>query len=134
MERFNFTFAEMCASEKAEAMGIPNIPAGNEFIYMGRLVVNVLQPARDWLKSPIRINSGYRCKELNKEVGGVANSQHMKGQAVDITTGTRTGNIRLFDWMRDNVPYDQIILEKDGQWIHVSCVSFDENRKQVLYM
>lgn len=133
MKKFNFTFAEMCKSETAVEMGIPNVPTGDEFIYMGQLVLNVLQPARDWVKAPIRINSGYRCEELNKAVEGVANSQHMKGQAADITTGTRTGNIGLFDWMRDNVPYDQIILEKGGQWIHVSHVSFNENRKQVKY-
>lgn len=133
MEKFNFTFAEMCKSEKAVVMGIPNIPTGNEFIYMGRLVLNVLQPARDWLKAPIRINSGYRCEELNKAVGGVANSQHVKGQAADITTGTQIGNIRLFYWMVSNIPYDQIILEKDGKWIHVSYVSSNENRGQVLY-
>lgn len=48
------------------------------------LVSAVLDPAREKLGRPIRVNSGYRCPKHNAEVGGVAQSQHLLGEAVDI--------------------------------------------------
>ena len=49
------------------------------------LVANVLDPAREKLGQPITVNSGYRCKEHNVKVGGVVGSQHLRGEAADIT-------------------------------------------------
>ena len=47
-------------------------------------LVQILQQLRHHFNVPIRINSGYRCKEHNAEVGGVSNSAHMRGMAADI--------------------------------------------------
>ena len=44
----------------------------------------VLEVLRDLLKAPIRITSGLRCHVKNRAVGGVVNSQHMRGTAADI--------------------------------------------------
>lgn len=45
---------------------------------------NELEKIRTALGKPIIINSGIRCPEHNKRVGGVKNSQHILGKAVDI--------------------------------------------------
>ncbi len=78
-----FTLAEMCASETAKAKGIKNQPTVTEVVNLCLLCTKVLDPLRKAM-GPITISSGYRCAALNKAVGGVSNSQHMKGQAADI--------------------------------------------------
>jgi zinc D-Ala-D-Ala carboxypeptidase len=95
------------------------------------LAVNILQPLRDALGSPVNINSGYRCPSLNKSINGAANSQHMTGQAADIVDFTH-GNEYLFKKIKElNLPFDQIIDEFDFRWVHVS---YDpkRNRRDVL--
>ncbi|MGC9344888.1 MAG: D-Ala-D-Ala carboxypeptidase family metallohydrolase, partial [Bacteroidales bacterium] len=44
-----------------------------------------LNEARDLADIPFIISSGYRCQKHNKEIGGVPDSAHTKGMAVDIT-------------------------------------------------
>jgi Ulp1 family protease len=80
----------------------------------------------------IHVNSGYRSPAVNKAVGGVRNSQHSLGEAADITVQSRQGNKKLFEIIRDNLNFDQLINERDFSWIHVSYKSEEENRKQVL--
>jgi uncharacterized protein YcbK (DUF882 family) len=67
------------------------------------------------LGNPITVNSGYRCPELNKAIGGVANSQHLIGQAADISMGDKKSNKVLFDTIKELGKYDQLIDEKDYQ-------------------
>lgn len=43
-----------------------------------------LQKLRDLCDFPFAINSGYRCYEHNKEVGGQPGSKHLAGRAADI--------------------------------------------------
>ena len=71
------------------------------------LVREVLDPAREKLGSPIVVNSGYRCPKHNKEVGGVANSQHMRGEACDIRC---TDNKRLVQIIEQGGKFDQLII------------------------
>ncbi len=95
------------------------------------LCVNVLQPLRDALGTPIKINSGYRCPSLNKAIGGAQNSQHMTGHAADIIDLTN-GNEFLFKRIKDlKLPFDQMIDEFGFRWVHVS---FDpkRNRREIL--
>ena len=95
------------------------------------LCVNVLQPLRDALGTPLKINSGYRCPALNKAINGAKNSQHMTGQAADIIDLTN-GNPYLFKKIKElNLPYDQMIDEFGFRWIHVS---YDpkRNRHEIL--
>lgn len=128
-----FTLDELTRSAVATARGIPNIPGENEREALEVLTLALLDPLREIWGSPIYVNSGYRSPALNKAVGGVANSQHMKGQAADITTGNTAGNRKLFALIRDGgFDFDQLIDEADGTWIHVSYVSPSENRRQVL--
>ncbi len=122
----NFSLAELCAT----STGVKNVPTQDVTDNLTNLVKNVLQPLRDLYGKPITVNSGYRCEALNKRVGGARTSQHMTGQAVDITTGTKEGNRKLFAIL-EGMEFDQLIDEKDMSWIHVSFKP-SPNRNQKL--
>ncbi len=126
-----FTLSEMVRSAMADSMGINNRIPKELVPKMNALIENVLDPLRTWWGKPIRVNSGYRCKELNKAVKGSKTSQHMSGEAADIDTGDRQQNKLLFEYIRNNLPYDQLIWENGGDWIHVSYRNDRNNRKQV---
>lgn len=98
---------------------------------MFALVDNVLDPLREMINSPIRVTSGYRTPEHNKNIGGSKNSQHTKGQAVDIQP-MKVNTKEVFETLINNFEFDQAILEDNGhtQWIHISYSS--NNRKQKL--
>lgn len=131
-----FTMAELTASQVAKRKGIDNTPDARAKANLTALVSNLLDPLRERWGSPIVVNSGYRCAKLNRAVGGVARSQHCKGQAVDIRTmsNTQAGNRRLFDFIRTSrLPYDQLIDEHNYSWVHVSFVE-GANRRQELHL
>ena len=128
-----FTIEELCASEKAKERGINNTPSSEVIYNLRMLVIFVLDPLRRKYGKPIHVNSGYRSPQLNKAVGGVKTSQHLKGQAVDITTYSRSGNKRLFDLIRESGCFDQLIDEQNLSWVHVSF-NINGNRKEVLYL
>ena len=127
-----FSIEELIRSAKAKELGIDNTPTEDVIANLTMLVENVLDKARIGIGAPIIVNSGYRCEELNKAVGGKKNSQHKKGEAAEITTGTSYGNMCLFNFIKDNLEFDQLIDEKHYQWVHVSfrkgC-----NRQEVLH-
>ena len=71
----------------------------------------------------------------NAAVGGAAASQHMKGEAADITTGSVADNLRLFERIAASaIPFDQLIDENRGRWIHISYRADGKNRRQVLHL
>lgn len=116
-----FTIKELTRSTTAELRGIDNTPSQQVIDNLTALVENVLDPLREAWCAPIHVNSGYRCAALNKAVGGVPTSQHILGEAADITVGTRAKNQRLYALLRQlNLPVDQAINEHDFRWIHVS--------------
>lgn len=127
-----FTIEELCRSATAQELSIKNEPTTEIKNNLENLVVNVLDPAREVMNVPIIVNSGYRCHELNKVVGGVSNSQHLKGEAVDVTTGTIYGNMCLFNYIKEHLEFDQLIDEKHYLWVHVSFRK-GKNRKQILH-
>lgn len=94
------------------------------------LVENVLDPLREKYGKPIVVNSGYRCPRHNMAVGGVTNSQHMKGEAADITAGSPEENKRLAEIIKQNGKWDQMIVYPT--FVHVSWKRFGPNRKQTL--
>lgn len=93
----HFTLSELLHSDTAEARGIQNTPPHDVLRRLNYLMDNCLDPIRRLWGKPIGVNSGYRSPALNAAVGGVATSQHVKGEAADITTGTVEGNKQLFD-------------------------------------
>lgn len=113
----NFTLEELTKTG-CKAKNVPNAEA---IINLTKLCIYILQPLRDAYKMPIRVNSGYRSPVVNRIVGGAPTSQHLKGMAADITTGTILGNDKLFAMILDlGLPFDQLIDEKGLRWIHVS--------------
>ena len=132
----NFTLDELLFSDTAKQNGIINAPGVDEVCNLCALVHNVLQPLRDAMREPIKIGSGYRCTRLNKAVGGVANSQHIKGQAADLCIdGDMVKGRKWFDWIKAHCDFDQLIWEHNSTgsyWVHVSFRADGQNRKQVI--
>ena len=127
-----FTIEEMTKSSTATAKHIDNTPNQTAIDNLTKLIEIVLDHLREWYGKPIRVNSGYRCKVLNKAVGSKAkNSQHLYGEATDITAGSKAENEKLFNYIKDNLPFDQLINESDFSWVHVSYRE-GRLRKQVL--
>lgn len=127
-----FKLREFTRSSAASRLGIENNPSGNEIKNIESLVHNVLDPLREWYGRPININSGYRSRALNDAVKGSNTSQHMTGQAADISVGSPAENKKLFEYIRVHLPFDQLINEYDYSWVHVSYKDAYSNRKQVL--
>lgn len=133
-----FSLRELCESTIANKRDICNVPEGlDEILNMCLLVDHVLDPAREWLGEPIRVNSGYRCKMLNKAVGGVDNSQHCEGRAADITTKDSATNYKLLRYLLAVADVDQLIVYRDSNrdivFFHVSYINSIENRREVIY-
>lgn len=131
----HFTIEELCRSQVAVCLGIDNEPKREDIIAnLKRLALHTLEAVRLLNDNkPITITSGYRCKELNKAVGGVATSQHQNGCAADFVVGSAEENRRLFDKIKSSgsVPFDQLILEPKAGWIHISYVE-GGNRFQII--
>lgn len=102
------------------------------------LVDKVIQPLRDAWRKPLAINSGYRCPEVNKAVGGVPTSQHAKGEAADVCPFGRNGHGDI-EVVRQlaitacdlGLPFDQMILYPT--FVHFSHKRNGTQRGQILY-
>jgi len=132
----NFTLEELTASATAKAKGIRNEPGQTDIINLCALVHNVLQPLRNWWGRPIKIGSGFRSLALNNAVGGVRNSQHMRGEAADLCIeGDLKQGREWFNWIKVHCDFDQLIWEhnsKDSYWVHVSYRADGKNRRQAI--
>lgn len=134
----HFTIEELCASDTAKKKGIANKPNTQQMINLVYLATYVLEPLRVAMGEPIKIGSGFRSQALNKEVGGVWNSQHTKGQAADLCIdGDLKKGKKWFNYIKDHLPFDQLIWEHNAKgtyWVHVSFVypDFGKNRHQVI--
>lgn len=128
-----FTIEELEKSETAIKNGINNTSNGDVRVNLTHLI-ELLDKIRTKWGHPIRVTSGYRCQKLNKLVGGVPNSQHVLGEAADITVGSTVDNKRLFEMIVGmDILFDQLILEDGGKWIHISYKKeIDKNRKEIL--
>lgn len=117
----HFTLKEFVKSDTARRLGIDNTPSPQVEERLRQLVDYVLDPLREAYGRPIYVNSGYRCPALNRAVGGVAHSQHLTGEAADITGGNCQENRRLYELLRQSqLPVDQVINEHGFTWLHVS--------------
>lgn len=125
-----FTINELCKSDTANARGIDNTPTDDVKENLEALIENVLDPLREAYGKPIYINSGYRCPELNKVVGGVSTSEHQSGRAADIDTHDYEENKKLFKLIQElNLPFRQLIDESNLSWVHVSYNPNDIKRQ-----
>lgn len=129
----NFSLSEFLRSETADIFGIKNTPTPGAYENIKRLA-NYLQRIRNCYGKPIRLNSGYRSKEVNERIRGAAkNSQHISGEAADLTTGNKSENKRLFELIRKMGGFDQLIDEASFSWVHVSYRA-GRSRGEVLRM
>ena len=121
----NFTLSELTYSSTAKANKVDNTPDRWELDNLKKLCNEVLQPIRDKWDDSIFINSGFRNPIVNRLVKGSTSSQHLKGEAADITVGSKSGNKKLFDMIlqmieNEEITVGQIIDENEYSWIHIS--------------
>ena len=129
-----FTIEELCRSTTGEELGINNTPTARAIKNMTRLINVVLDPLREAYGKPITTNSGYRSPALNAVMKGASkNSQHMTGEAADIPVGTKEGNKWLFDYIKNNLPFDQLIDEYNYSLVHVSLDADMCNRREIIH-
>jgi hypothetical protein len=131
--------SEVTRSESAKRKGISNMPTEAHIANFKLLAEKIFEPIRTHFRCPIIISSGYRSKELNAAIGGSLTSQHCQGEAIDIDMdGTPNGvtNRMVFDYIKDNLEFDQLIYEfgdsNNPDWVHVSYESTGKQRKQIL--
>ena len=80
----NISYKEATQSNTALRLGINNEPDGYQLGNMSNIANNLFQPLREWVGGPIKINSFFRCEELNEAIGGSPRSQHCQGRAMDL--------------------------------------------------
>ena len=133
----HISYKEGVYSNTATRIGINNTPDDEQLKNMELVAEEVFEPLREYVDGPIKINSFFRCPELNTAIGGSNKSQHCKGQAMDIddTYGKMT-NAEMYHWIKDNLDFDQMIWEFGDEdnpaWVHVSYVSPEKNRNRCL--
>tara|TARA_R100001224_G_scaffold54585_1_gene31953 strand:+ start:144 stop:623 length:480 start_codon:yes stop_codon:yes gene_type:complete len=134
----NLSLEEVTKSITAKRLNIDNTPDEWTTENLSKIAVNVFQPLRDSFKCPIFVSSGYRSAELNTAIGGSRRSQHVEGRALDLDGDVygRCTNSQIFEWIRENLEFDQLIWEfgdtDNPDWVHVSYVHDGNNRKRCL--
>ena len=139
MERISkhITYKEAIHSRTAKKLGIKNEPNEVQLKNMKLLASKIFEPLREYVGGPIKVSSFFRSKAVNKALGGSKTSQHVLGLAIDLDDvyGFKT-NAEMFNWIKENLSFDQLIWEfgndENPDWIHVSYVSEEKNRKEIL--
>ncbi len=128
------TFSQTAINNK-----VSNIPNESQLEAMQYIAENLFEKVREWYGKPIKINSFFRSPEVNKLIGGGSpTSQHCKGQAIDISAGSKVENKKLFEYIKSSgLDFDQLIYEYGDstgpQWVHISLKKTG-NRKQILHI
>jgi len=133
----HISYKEGVYSRTATRLGIKNNPNAEQMENMITIAEEVFEPLRAYVGGPIKINSFFRSPELNKAIGGSGKSQHCHGQAIDLDdTFGRCTNAEMFEFIKKHLDFDQIIWEfgdnENPDWVHVSYVSPEQNRKRCL--
>jgi len=136
------TYKEATYSQTGVKKGIDNTPNEVQLSNIKKLLERVFEPVRKWHGNALYISSLFRSKKLNTYLGGALSSQHLcdNGAAMDIDADVYGGltNKQLFLYIKDNLEFDQLILEDidkrgEGQWVHVSY-NEGKNRGEVWFM
>lgn len=125
-----FKVDEFLRSETADKLGIDNTPTDETIIDNINYSLTRLNEIRESYGKPIIISSGYRCQALNEAVGGVKDSKHQEGLAVDLKWDTK-----LLEFITDNMQFDKLIREKSGKtrWIHIQFRRDRETERNLIY-
>ncbi len=139
MERISehISYREAVKSNTAMRLDIDNTPEPYEITNMHGIANNIFEPLREWVGGPIKINSFFRCTDLNRAIGGSNRSQHCQGRAIDIDdTYKFKTNAEMFKYIKNNLDFDQLIWEfgtdTNPDWVHISYISANENRGKCL--
>jgi len=119
----HLSLKEVIKSNTATRRGISNQPAQQHLQNLLIVAKEIFEPIRVHFNEPIYVSSGYRSRELNKAVGGSKTSDHCKGFALDLDQdyrNTKVSNQDIFEFIRDNLCFKQLINENNYSWIHVS--------------
>ena len=133
----NITYAEAIHSNTAKRRSIDNTPSSTQVEKMQLTASKIFEPLREWVGGPIKVSSFFRSAALNEAIGGSSNSQHCKGQAIDLDdVYGHKSNAEMYHWIKDNLNFDQLIWEfgtdVNPNWIHVSYVNDEGNRNRCL--
>ena len=136
----HLSLAEVISSPSAKRLGLDNTPTAQHILNLKLLAEKIFEPIRQHFGKPLKVSSGYSSKALNEATpGSSATSQHCSGEALDLDqdgAGTGITNKMVFDYVRANLVFDQLIWEygtdSNPDWIHVSYESTGKQRKQVL--
>ena len=111
-----FQINELIGSKVADEKGIFNLPTDEKVIDNLNYSCSRMDEIRESYGKPIYVNSWYRCPQLNKAVGGVEDSYHIKGLAVDIRWDKD-----LLEYLKQKPQYDKLIIEKTvkTKWLHI---------------
>ena len=133
----HISYKEGTYSTTATRREIDNTPNDEQLDNMELIAEKIFEPLREWVGGPIKINSFFSCPDLNKAIGGSSKSQHCQGQAIDIDdTFGIVANSEMYHYIKENLDFDQLIWEfgddDNPNWVHVSYVSEDSNRRRCL--
>lgn len=131
------TLAECTKSNTAIKFGIPNIPYADDIVAMNKFVENIYIPLCEHFKCKIPFSSFYRSPALNRKLSGASStSQHCLGEAMDIDMDLNPklniSNKQIFEYIKNNLQFDQLINEFNYSWIHCSYSALKINRKMIL--
>lgn len=126
----DFTLEEMLYSRVAVEYGIQNFPANEILPVLRELAKRLLQPLRMAYGGPIYITCGYRCPELNRLVGGVPSSQHVKGEAADCYVPDISVLVDILQ--KGEIPFDQVIWYRKRNFLHLSLRKDKLNRTRIM--
>ena len=127
----HISYDEATLSPTSKRYEIENTPTESQLERMKEVAESCFEPLREWYDKPIKVNSFFRCTLLNEKVGGATNSQHAKGEAIDMSGGSKEENKKIFEWCKANLKFDQLINEYDFSWVHISFRK-GENRNQII--
>ena len=126
----HFGLEEMCYSRTGMENGIDNMPGKEALAALKYLVTGLLEPLRKLYGKPVGVTSGYRSEEVNRLVGGVPGSQHTKGEAADCYVPDAAGLLAVL--RQSGLEFDQAILYRKRNFLHLSLKETGKNRMQVL--
>ncbi len=140
MERLSktVTFKEATRSNTAVKLGIANIPNEQQIKAMIDTCEHIVDSVRNKYGDAVDVSSMFRSEALNKKIGGAKGSQHCSGEAVDLDSKDDKLNLEIFNFIKDNMVFDQMVFEYPDEkgipsWVHVSYVEHPKkNRGQIL--
>lgn len=135
----HISYKEAIKSQTAINRDIINYPEYEQLQKMKLIAEKIFEPVRNNFNIPIGLSSFFRCKKLNMVIGGSPNSQHCKGEAIDIDADIynfkKLTNADIFFYIMHNLEFDQLIWEfgnnSSPDWVHVSYKK-DKNRHSVI--